>query len=308
MPTRFRLPALTSRRRLILMAGSVLMAFGVWTLIVWLAAPYDWNSIGTGHDARPYWTAVFDNPYATSRIGDHGAYLYSPAFLELIAPLRALPWQLFLASWSIVLMLATLYLVGPVFVGPVLLLVLPELLGGNITLLLALAIVLGFRWPGAWSFVLLTKVTPGIGLLWFALRREWRQLCIALGVTVAVVAASLVLTPIGLWRQWVDELAGNATSPISSGSLPISLVARLPFAVLVIAWGARTNRRWTLPIGCLLALPVIWYGSLTLLVAVVPLVAGAPIRRHWKSALAGARGWWTDRRGNQKERRQTQGA
>ena len=43
------------------------------------------------------------------------------------------------------------------------------------------AIVLGFRWPFTWAFVLLTKVTPGVGLLWFAVRREWRSLAIALG-------------------------------------------------------------------------------------------------------------------------------
>ena len=32
------------------------------------------------------------------------------------------------------------------------------------------------RWPAAWAFVLLTKMTPGIGLLWFAFRRDlWGQ-------------------------------------------------------------------------------------------------------------------------------------
>jgi Glycosyltransferase family 87 len=301
-----RLPELTARHRLVLIVGGVLIAFGIWALIVWLAEPYDWNSIGTGHDARPYWTALFADPYATSRVGDHNAYLYSPAFLQLISPLRALPWQAFLAGWALVMMAAALFLVGPVLLGPVLVLVLPELLGGNITLLLALAVVAGFRWPATWSFVLLTKVTPGIGLLWFAVRREWRQLAIAIGATLAVVAGSFVLAPDGVWRQWIDELAGNANAPITSGSLPISLVARLPFAVLLIVWGARTDRRWTLPVGCLLALPVIWYGSLSLLVAVIPLAAGAPIRRHWDGALASLRGWWTNRRISAAARRQAQ--
>ncbi len=61
---------------------------------------------------------------------------------------------------------------------------------GNVHMLLALAIVLGFRWPATWSFVLLTKVTPGIGLLWFAVRREWRSLAIALGATAVLVTLS----------------------------------------------------------------------------------------------------------------------
>jgi hypothetical protein len=58
-----------------------------------------------------------------------------------------------------------------------------ELAGGNIEILIAVAIVVGFRWPAAWSFVLLTKVTPGVGLLWFAVRREWNQLATALVAT-----------------------------------------------------------------------------------------------------------------------------
>ena len=49
---------------------------------------------------------------------------------------------------------------------------------------------------------------PGIGLLWFALRREWRQLAIALGATAAVVAVSFLLMP-GAWRDWIALLAAN---------------------------------------------------------------------------------------------------
>ena len=67
---------------------------------------------------------------------------------------------------------------------------------GNVHLLLALAIVLGFRWPAAWAFVLLTKITPGIGLLWFAVRREWRSLAIALGATAGRSSlAGLLVAP-----------------------------------------------------------------------------------------------------------------
>ena len=68
-----------------------------------------------------------------------------------------------------------------------------ELYHGNIHLWIAAAIALGFRYPWTWGFVLLTKVTPGVGLLWFAVRREWRALGIALGVTGAIVAVSLLL-------------------------------------------------------------------------------------------------------------------
>ena len=57
--------------------------------------------------------------------------------------------------WAAILMAAMWYLTGPrlvllglVFFG------LMEIWGGNIELLVAVAIVLGFRWPATWSFVL----------------------------------------------------------------------------------------------------------------------------------------------------------
>jgi hypothetical protein len=276
--------------------ASVGIAIFIWLVVAYLAAPYDWNGIGTGHDARPYWTAIFDAPYLTSRVGDHDAYLYSPAFLQLIAPLRALPWQGFMAAWEIVLMVATLLMVGPVLLGAVLVVTLPELLGGNISLLLAAAIVFGFRWPATWAFVLLTKVTPGIGLIWFGVRREWKNLGIALGATAAVVGLSILTTRTGVWSDWINVLAGNATTPITSGSLPVPLLLRAPIGALVIVWGALTNRRWTVPVGCLLALPVIWYGSLAILVGVIPLVAGPSIRAHWDATIQAGRDWWSLRR------------
>jgi hypothetical protein len=36
---------------------------------------------------------------------------------------------------------------------------------GNVDLLIGAAIVAGFRYPGAWTFLFLTKITPGIGVL-----------------------------------------------------------------------------------------------------------------------------------------------
>ena len=292
------LASITPARRRALIGFGAIVAISIWVVIVAVAEPYDWTRTGTGHDARPYWTALFDRPYATSRVGAHDAYLYSPGFLQLISPLRAMPWQLFMACWTGILILATLYLVGPVLLGPVLLLALPELIGGNITLLIAAAVVAGFRYPGAWAFPLLTKVTPGVGLIWFAVRRQWRALGIAGATTAGVVLLSALFTAPGIWAEWFRVLAGNAGSPIDSGSLPVPLVVRLPIAVVVIAWAAVHDRRWVMPIGCLLALPVIWYGSLTLLLAIIPLAFPAWTAWSWRegfdrvrdSVLSGARG------------------
>jgi hypothetical protein len=66
------------------------------------------------------------------------------------------------------------YLSGPLLVVALLAPpVMIELAVGNIHFLLGPAVVLGFRWPVAWAILLLAKVRPGIGLLWFAVRTEW---------------------------------------------------------------------------------------------------------------------------------------
>ena len=265
-----------------LIVYGALVAFTIWLVLTANAEPYDWNAAGVGHDARPYWSAPTEDPYRTSRVGAHDAYLYSPAFLQAIQPLRALPWEAFFSSWTLILLGAGLAVVGPLLLGPVLLLVLPELIGGNVTLLLALAVVGGFRWPGLWSFVLLTKVTPGIGLLWFAVRREWGALWIALAATVAIVLVSTVAAP-AAWREWFAVLVQNVGSPVTSGSIPIPVPVRFPIAIAMIVWGARTDRRWVLPVAALLSLPVIWYGSLSLLIAVIPLSGRL---RGWSWAAA----------------------
>ena len=56
-----------------------------------------------------------------------------------------------------------------------------------------------------------SKVTPGIGLLWFLLRREWRSLAIALGTTLAIVVGSFLLAP-SAWFDWYSFLRGSTGS------------------------------------------------------------------------------------------------
>ena len=42
----------------------------------------------------------------------------------------------------------------------------------------------------------------------------------------------------GVWRDWIEVLSGNAGTPITSGSLPVPLLVRLPIGALIIVWGA----------------------------------------------------------------------
>ena len=118
---------------------------------------------------------------------------------------------MFVALYRAILLAAVVYMAGPftLFV----LLTVPvgsEINAGNIQILMALAIVWGFRHPWTWSFVLLTKVTPGIGLLWFVVRREWRNLGIALGATalLAGLSRAVLVRPVARVLHARDERQG----------------------------------------------------------------------------------------------------
>ena len=252
----------------------IAVAVALWALVVVFAEP--WGRLwGTGQDARCYWQATLADPYLHSEWNDPIAYVYSPAFLQLVSPLTALPWQAFLAAWTAILVGAVRFLTGPRLLAAGLLFPFAamEVSGGNVSVLLAVAIVVGFRWPAAWAIVLLTKITPGIGLLWFAVRREWRSLAIALGTTAAIAVVSFVVLP-DQWRAWIDVMIRNATAGRGGtwASVPIPLGIRLPAAVALVVWGARTDRRWTVPVASMLALPALWYGGISMLLAVIALV------------------------------------
>lgn len=277
--------------------AGLVVALVLWTLVVVFAEP--WGRLwGTGQDARCYWQASLADPYLHSSWNDPIAYVYSPAFLQLVSPLTALPWQLFMAAWTAILVGAVRFLTGTRLLTTGLLFpfTLMEIAGGNVSLLLAVAIVVGFRWPGAWALVLLTKITPGIGLLWFAVRREWRSLAIALGTTALIAVASYATMP-EAWARWVEVVVDNAGKGGTWASLPVPLWIRLPVAVALVGWGARTDRRWTVPVASMLALPALWYGGLSMLLAVIPLLpagtrppaADSPSPRRASAGAGGGR-------------------
>ncbi|HYK94635.1 MAG TPA: glycosyltransferase family 87 protein [Candidatus Dormibacteraeota bacterium] len=225
-------------------------------------------------DMHTYWATgagisyVNSNPYAI------GAYLYAPAFAQLLYPLTTLPWPWFAALWTAAIAAVYIWLVGR-WAFPILLLtgaVALELYLGQIDVFIAAAIVIGFRYPVAWAFPLLTKVAPGIGLLWFLFRREWRNLAIAVTATVALAGVSAWLAP-NLWHEWYDLLRRSIMDRqvVEGAYLGIPVWLRLPFAVAIIFWGARTSRHWTVPVAVLLAMPILWINVFTLLLAAVPL-------------------------------------
>jgi hypothetical protein len=288
-----------------LTAANIVVAVIVWTLVVLGSDPTINVSdplsgqLVTAQDARSYYGLSLADLYTgRTNWNSIGAYPYSPAFAMLVYPLNLLPWTVFVAAWTAILIGAVWYLTGRelfllgMIVGAM------EIAGGNVSLLLAAAIVAGFRHPWTWAFVLLTKITPGIGLLWFALRREWRPLAIALGATGLVVAISFVLMPHN-WFAWIELLLANTGKSGTWAAIPIPLWVRGPIAVVLLVWGAPRNQRWVVPVAAMLALPALWYGSLSMLLGVIPLTTPAERARGWarvksfirspRAALGGAR-------------------
>jgi hypothetical protein len=117
---------------------------------------------------------------------------------------------------------------------------------GNIQPVLAAAIILGLRWPILWAFVVLTKITPGVGLLWFAFRREWRNLALAIGAISVVACISFLVDPAS-WFDFARFAIANANTPPPIPILALPLPARVVMSVVLIYWGARTDRPWILP-------------------------------------------------------------
>jgi hypothetical protein len=239
-----------------------------------------------GFDGRAYWGFPRDPLYAgPGTANGYGIYRYSPAFVPLMALWTAIPWNVWVVAWGVFLFGVYLWMAGrrnwlPLLAFPPFLF---EIYMGNVHLLLAAAVVLGFRWPATWSFVLLTKVTPGVGLLWFAVRREWRSLAMAIGATLAIVAVGFAIAP-NQWLDWIRSLAQTEPS-VGPNVIPIPLLPRMVLAAALVTWGARTNRRWTVVVAATLAVPTLWSHSLAMLAGVFALSRDLPESIHVPSWL-----------------------
>jgi hypothetical protein len=221
-------------------------------------------------DAGSYWSGAGD-PYAASYYD--GGTGYPPPFFQLLAPLRALGWPAFLAIWSAVELLALLAITGSL--APVVLLV-PfvalEVWEANVNLVIAAALTLLARWPQVFAVIAFTKVTPGIVLVSFAARRQVGRFALALAASALVVAVSFLLGPT-LWAGWIAWLRTSGAPEATPLDLGPPVLRFVGAAGLVLV-GYLRRWPWVLPLAAVLALPVIWPGGLSILVALIPLARG----------------------------------
>jgi hypothetical protein len=220
-----------------------------------------------GVDAQNYYLARLPNLYPTV-YGLDNVFVLSPAVAQLVQPFTLLPWPVFLALITASNLLALYLLVGR---WAVLAILLPpvaiEFFAGNINLWLAVVLVYALRYPALWAVPMLTKIAPGVGVLWHLFRGEWRALAIALGTTAAIVAVSFVADP-AAWGYWFTFLRGNAGQAPINDAVAVPFLWRAPVAVAVMLFAARTDRAWLIPVATILATPVIWPATFVLLLAI----------------------------------------
>src|SRR4026208_1408390 len=77
-----------------------------------LAVAHLLGLLDIGVDAYTYWTADPSAPYGATSPGTAQAYFYSPAFAQLSAPIHLLPWNVFIALWTVLLAVALVWQAG----------------------------------------------------------------------------------------------------------------------------------------------------------------------------------------------------
>jgi hypothetical protein len=252
---------------------------GIWLLglmvaglsILWVA------SGATGLDSHAYYAAWHHHLYSAAP-EQRDAYLYSPLFAELVWPATLLPWPLFCALWIAIVSAIYLWLLNPLPLKwriPLLLACTNDIVAGNVWSIFALVYVFGFAYSATWAFPLLTKVTPGVGVVWFLTRREWRKLFV-LGAVVLVAAGTSMAFGLDLWRDWIRLLLHPGAYRAHEGSFhpiffprtPILLAAEIPIAIGMLVYAARSEKRWLVPVAMVFANPMFSSNALLVLAAI----------------------------------------
>jgi hypothetical protein len=211
------------------------------------------------------------------------AYHYPPPLAQALAPFTLfVPAIAYMIVYRAFLLLTTWDLAGRRLLWMLALIafipVAIQLRFENVDLFVAAALVFGLsRWPWVFSVVGVIKISPGLGVVYLALRRRWRDAMLAAAVGIAIVAVSFVLDP-SLWEAFFDAVIGRAGA--SGNSLvPVPYVARAVIGFgLVVAGGfiGRRNGELLLVAGVTAANPNFTVAGFAVLAAVVPIWMAGP--------------------------------
>lgn len=241
---------------------------------------------GAPSDEHAYWLAarrlIDGQPLydPTVTIVTPFAYLYPPPLAQALVPIVAVvPDWLFSAGWTVLMGLALFWLAGRDVLRALALVAFPpvavEFWFRNLHLFLAVMVVLGVRHAAGWFAAgAAIKVSPVLGLPFLALRGRWRDAGIAAGIGLAMLVASVAVSP-DAWRTYLDFVL--STDPMQqSAFVAVPLPIRAAAGLLLAMVAARMPRHVGDPllvVAVTLALPSLWFTGLSLLVAVVPIIA-----------------------------------
>jgi hypothetical protein len=241
---------------------------------------------GLPGDVQIYFEARGQHLY----LGELGGwtYAYSPAFAQVISPLQQLPFEQFRVVFMGAELWGLAYLFGPWWALAILVFQIwpiwhTLLLGPNLQIFVTAMLVLALNHPTAWPVLFLTKITPGIGILWPAFRGDWRAVTIGLGLTLAISAVSFAVAP-NAWLEWFAWLASQVDASVDSPALPLWL--RQVVAIGLLAWAAKRHQVWWVPVAAALAAPEGGGHMLLLLGAISLFIRHNPLQTYGLDASA----------------------
>ncbi len=271
-------------------AAGIGFLFGLWILAGLGIAGQGGSG---GSDAIAYWHAGRAILDGTSLYGaDAGttsAYLYSPLFAQVVAPLTFLSPISFVWLWRAIELGALRVATGSWTRAGLAILVFPpviiELAYANVNLLIAAICALAMRGLVApWSVPVVVKVAA-LPLAPMAFLADRRTFLLSGAIALAAVVVSVAIAPT-MWTDYVAFLR-NAQEPtwwtnLSQG-IPLAprLLVGMALGVAAIRWPRLA------PLAVLIALPIVWLSALSILVATVAPIPAQVTSRAPASAPSG---------------------
>ncbi len=273
-----------TRGRVNLVVVAVLATVGASLLAVIVASFW----VGPGDDLA-YWIAgrklIDGQPiYATGDVAFAPyAYHYPPPLAQVLAPLTlVIPAVAYLVIYRSLMILALWDLAGRRMLQMLALLafvpVTVALRVENVDIFMAIAIVLGLRrWPWLFAIGTLIKVSPGLGIVYLAMRRRWRDVMVSIVVGAVITGVSVAIAP-DLWRAWLDAIADRG-GIIGNSLLPVPYAARAIAGFALAAVGGLLGRRrgeLLLVAGMTIGNPGLALNGFAVLAAAIPIWFAGP--------------------------------
>jgi Glycosyltransferase family 87 len=258
----------------------VLLSVTGFAILAWnLRYPIVEHGSTGASDARAYWAAggrlLQGTTLYADTAGEPFAFLYPPITAQLIAPLSLLPLPVFCWGIRALELLCLRYVMGSWrLAGASLVLFLPvvaEIEAANINLLIAAALAAAIRGDNRWLMPAAVPKFAALAALPFGLARDRRALARGAAGALFLCGVSVLLAP-DLWLSYVTFLLHQPSVDwqwYNVGRLvpwPWRLVGAGLCAFLAI------RRPVFMPVAVALSAPVVWFNSLSVLVASVPAV------------------------------------